>query len=63
MTKGSVKDRLYKDALVTVDKIFESDRLSNEESIKELSDLKTQIELRINLLKEIDKGNDDERIL
>jgi len=55
MAKTSIKDKLYNDALVSIDKIYESDQLTVEESIEKLKDLKTQIDLRIELLKGLEK--------
>lgn len=55
MAKASIKDKLYNDALVSIDKIYESDQLTVEESIEKLKELKTQIDLRIELLKDMDK--------
>jgi len=59
MGKVSIKDKLYKDALITIDKLYESDQLTAGESIEELNDLKTQIDLRINLLRDMDKEKDN----
>lgn len=59
MAKSSVKDKLYKDALIMIDKLYESDQLSAEESKDALNDLKREIELRVNLLKDVDKDKED----
>ncbi|MGK9477920.1 hypothetical protein [Melioribacter sp. OK-6-Me] len=59
MTKASIKEKLYNDALVAVDKIYESNQLTIEESIEKLNDLKTQIDLRIVLLKGLDKKEEE----
>lgn len=58
MAKGTVKEKLYKDALIMIDKLYESDQLSAEESKDALNDLKTQIDLRVNLLKDVEKVKD-----
>lgn len=58
MAKSSVKDKLYKDALIMIDKLYESDLLSAEESKDALNDLKNEIVLRINLLKDVEKVKD-----
>ncbi|MGK9367529.1 hypothetical protein ACSSWA_01350 [Melioribacter sp. Ez-97] len=59
MAKASIKEKLYNDALVAVDKIYESNQLTIEESIEKLNDLKTQIDLRIELLKGLDKKEEE----
>lgn len=61
MAKSSVKDKLYKDALIMIDKVYESDQLSAEESKEALNDLRMEIGLRINLLNDVEKGKDGER--
>lgn len=58
MAKSSVKDKLYKDALIMIDKVYESDQLSAEESKEALNDLRMEIGLRINLLKDVEKEKD-----
>lgn len=54
MAKSSVKDKLYKDALIMIDKLYESDLLSTEESKEALNDLSQEIVLRINLLRDVE---------
>ncbi len=58
MAKSSVKDKLYKDALIMIDKVYESDQLSADESKDALNDLRMEIDLRINLLKDVEKEKD-----
>ena len=61
MAKGSAKDKLFKDALIMIDKIYETDLLTTEESKEALNDLRLEINVRINLLKDVEKVKEGEK--
>jgi hypothetical protein len=56
--KLKAKDKLYNNALSAVDELYDSDQVSTADTVEQLNNLKTQIDLRLNILKDVTKENE-----